>query len=163
MDSELEEILKNENIDVLKCMQCGVCSASCPSGRHMTLNVRKLVRRASNKEFDFDEDDLWMCTTCYTCQERCPRKIRIADAILAIRSKAVSEGFIKSQHRDVARMLIETGHAVPINQENIDKREKLGLGRLPATVASRDQALDDVKKLLVSCGFDMLVENDSNE
>ncbi|AEH60205.1 CoB/CoM heterodisulfide reductase, subunit C [Methanosalsum zhilinae DSM 4017] len=163
MHGTLEEILKNENIDVLKCMQCGVCSASCPSGRHMTLNVRKLVRRASRKIFDLGEEEMWMCTTCYTCQERCPRKIRIADTILAVRSKAVLEGFMKFHHRNVAHMFIETGHAVPINQENIDKREKLGLRRLPATVASRDQALDDLKKLLRSCSFDMLVEYDSNE
>ncbi|MDK2892583.1 CoB--CoM heterodisulfide reductase subunit C [Methanohalophilus sp.] len=148
-----------ENFDILKCMQCGICSGSCPSGRHTVLNIRRLVRRASHDPAVMEDESLWMCTTCYNCQERCPRSVRIVDAVLRIREIAVHQGIILDSHRKVASLLLETGHAVPINEENTERRKQLGLSELPPTVHSVPDALMEVKKLLKSCDFEEIVED----
>ncbi|MBP2030747.1 heterodisulfide reductase subunit C [Methanohalophilus levihalophilus] len=145
------------DFDILKCMQCGTCSGSCPSGRHTVLNIRRLVRRAARDPEVMGDETLWMCTTCYNCQERCPRAIRIVDAVLRIREIAVHQGIILDTHRKVAGLLLETGHAVPIDDDNIEKRKQLGLSELPSTVHSEPESLDEVKELLKSCDFEEIV------
>jgi heterodisulfide reductase subunit C len=157
----LEPESKNslEDFNILKCMQCGLCSGSCPSGRYTILNIRRLVHRAASGFSVGEDESIWMCTTCYTCQERCPRSVRIVDAVLRIRESAVHRGIILEAHRKVAAMLMETGHAVPIDENNTRKRQQLGMSGLPPTVHSMPEALKDVKLLLGSCGFEEIVRD----
>jgi len=35
---------------------------------------------------------VWVCATCYTCQERCPQGVRIADVMRALKNIAVRLG-----------------------------------------------------------------------
>lgn len=149
-----------EEFNVLRCMQCGVCSGGCPSGRHTSLNIRRLVRHASRNPEVVQDESLWMCTTCYNCQERCPRSIRIVDAVLKVREIAVHQGIMLESHRRVANLLLETGHAVPIDDENIEKRKVLGLRGLPPTVHSMPEELEDVKILLRNGGLEKIVKED---
>lgn len=153
----LKEI-RNACKDIFKCMQCGVCSGSCPSGRHTSLNIRKLVKKAAKTADVLRDEELWMCTTCYNCQERCPRNIDIVDAVLTIRTVAAHEGIMHPEHRRVSELLLEHGHAVPIDEDNRDKRLSLGLNELPETVHKYPEELEEVKVLLESCGFDRLLD-----
>lgn len=153
----ISDHLKNTCSSIYKCMQCGVCSGSCPSGRHTSLNIRKLVRKAAKDGSVLWDKELWMCTTCYNCQERCPRNIDIVDAVLAIRAAAAHEGIMHPDHRKVSELLLEYGHAVPIDEKNRKKRISLGLNELPETVHKYPEDLKEVKILLASCGFDRLL------
>jgi len=155
--SSISDALKDAGLDILACMQCGTCSGSCPSGRYTELVTRKIVRNARVGTDVLHDPDLWLCTTCYTCQERCPRGIKITDAILAIREIAVHEGIMLPAHRKVSQLVLEHGHAVPINDMVKEKRERLGMGALPETVHRYPEALSEVQTLLRSCGFDKLV------
>ncbi len=145
-----------KNPDILTCLQCGTCTGSCPSGKFTILNVRKIVKDSLKKDIS-DRPELWMCTTCYTCQERCPRGIKITDAIFSLRAQAVEKGKIQPEHRIVCKQLIETGHAVPIDDIHITMREKIGL-REPETARKYPKALKDVRILLASTGFTGLVK-----
>ena len=156
--SDILNALKDADLDVLTCMQCGTCSGSCPSGRYTSLNTRKIIRSARLGRDVLHDENLWMCTTCYTCQERCPRNLKIADVILAIRAIAVHDGIMLPAHRKVSQLVMEYGHAVPINDYVKEKREKLGLDALPETVHKYPDALSDVQTLIRSCEFDKLVE-----
>jgi len=156
-ETEIIEKLSSVSTAALKCMQCGICSSSCPSGRHTSLNIRKLVKAAGKTPEILDNMELWMCTTCYNCQERCPREIDIVDILLDIRAVAAHYGKILPEHRYVCKMLLEHGHAVPINEENKKKRTDIGLEELPETVHKYEDGLEEVKKLLASCGFDELI------
>jgi len=111
------------------------------------------------KEEILASEDLWLCTTCYTCSERCPRKIEVTNAILLLRNLAVREGFMLGPHRDVAGYLIEHGHAVPIDEETKKKRERLELPTLPPTVHSFATALKEVQTLVKIAGFETLVKH----
>jgi len=145
-----------KNSDILTCFQCGACTGSCPSGKYTSLNVRRIIKDSIKKDIS-DQLDLWMCTTCYNCQERCPRGIKVTDAILSLREDAVKKGHILPAHRSVCKFLIETGHAVPIDEIHIAIREKIGLCELE-TVHKYPKALKDVKTLLGSTGFNELIQ-----
>ncbi|MEA3282988.1 MAG: 4Fe-4S dicluster domain-containing protein [Euryarchaeota archaeon] len=74
-NTNISDALKDAGLEILTCMQCGTCSGSCPSGRYTGMITRKLVRKARMSTDVLHDPNLRMCTTCYTCQERCQRII----------------------------------------------------------------------------------------
>lgn len=101
------------------CIQCGKCVGSCPSGRITAWRIRKIFRETQLglKETVLSYDNLWNCTTCYTCQERCPRSVPTTDIVRIIRNLAVKYGYIKNNHRRICEIFFRHGHAVPINDK----------------------------------------------
>ena len=80
----------------LGCMQCGLCSASCPLGEAMEFPPRKLILQAASGNLDavLASPSLWMCVACYTCSRRCPRNIELTDGLWpALRDRAMQQGF----------------------------------------------------------------------
>jgi quinone-modifying oxidoreductase subunit QmoC len=64
---------------VKMCMQCGVCAGSCPLGdawEHTPQKIFMMIR-AGQREAVLKSDSMWMCTSCYNCIVRCPRKLPI--------------------------------------------------------------------------------------
>ena len=74
-------------------------------------------------------------------------------------SLAVHEGIMLPAHRRVSHLLLQHGHAVPIDDSVKEKREQLGMKALPETVHRCPDALLDVQTLLKSCGFDRLTDD----
>ena len=119
---------------IFSCLQCGTCASSCESSRHCAMNTRLIIRKVCLGDLTVLHDpDIWLCTTCYTCTERCPRKIEITNAIMELRNYATKLGNISPNHRAVVGYLKNYGHAVPINDEIRKRRVELGLDELPPT------------------------------
>jgi len=77
----LKEVEHNvEEGDWVKmCMQCGVCSGSCPFGpywEHPPQEIFMMIRAGKRDEV-LKSDSMWMCTSCYNCIARCPRGLPI--------------------------------------------------------------------------------------
>lgn len=155
-----EEVAKTAGGETLSlCFQCGTCTASCPSGRMTAYKTRKLIRKA---QLGLEEDvlkspDLWMCTTCYSCMERCPRGVEIVDIITILRNMAVKQGVMSEEHRKVGNYLLQNGATIPLNEKYEALREKLGLPRRPASTLGDKKALEDFQKVLKATGFDKLL------
>jgi quinone-modifying oxidoreductase subunit QmoC len=81
------------------CMQCGMCSGSCPIGTAMDQGPRKLFMmiRAGMKEAVLTSDTIWNCTQCYNCVVRCPRQIPVTNILQGLATVAVKEGFAPRQ------------------------------------------------------------------
>jgi quinone-modifying oxidoreductase, subunit QmoC len=64
---------------VKMCMQCGVCSGSCPFGPHWEHPPQEIFMmiRAGKRDEVLKSDSVWMCTSCYNCIVRCPRQLPI--------------------------------------------------------------------------------------
>jgi len=79
--SFLKEVEANveEGEWVKMCMQCGVCSGSCPFGPHWEHPPQEIFMmiRAGKREAVLSSDSMWMCTSCYNCIARCPRGLPI--------------------------------------------------------------------------------------
>ena len=142
------------------CIQCGTCTASCPSGRRTAYRTRQIIRSAllGLKDELLNDPNIWLCTTCYTCYERCPRKIETVNSIIEIRNMAVEAGHMLAPHKATSQKLIEFGHAVPIDDPKWGAlRKSLGLPEKPPTVASSDDALKQVQKIIKLTNFDKLI------
>ncbi|HEY4773516.1 MAG TPA: 4Fe-4S dicluster domain-containing protein [Xanthobacteraceae bacterium] len=92
-----------QNIDggdrISLCMQCGMCSGSCPIGTAMDHGPRKLFMliRAGMKEAVLTSDTIWNCTQCYNCVVRCPRQIPVTNILQGLATVAVREGYAPQQ------------------------------------------------------------------
>jgi quinone-modifying oxidoreductase subunit QmoC len=79
--SFLKEVEANveEGEWVKMCMQCGVCSGSCPLGEFWAHPPQEIfmMTRAGKREEVLSSESMWMCTSCYNCIVRCPRELPI--------------------------------------------------------------------------------------
>ncbi len=73
--------------DLLKCYQCGKCSAGCPMAAYMDILPNQIIRFAQlgMEEELLKSGAIWMCVSCLTCNSRCPKGVRIAETIESLR------------------------------------------------------------------------------
>jgi Fe-S oxidoreductase len=78
------------------CMQCGMCSGSCPWGIvGGEFNIRRMIRMAQLGVEGYESDDvLYGCTTCNKCVLKCPRGVTIIDVVKAMRAMIAETGAI---------------------------------------------------------------------
>ena len=147
---------------VKHCFQCGTCSGSCPSGRRTPYKVRQIVRKCllGLKEEVIADEALWMCTTCYTCQERCLRSVKIVEIIKKARNIAAHAGYMAKPHKMTGVFVMNTGHGVPINDATKELRKAIGLSEIPPTTHAFPEALEEVQKICKLTGFDELIGYD---
>lgn len=173
LEGREKEVITRENIDpdfknevmdagaesVALCFQCGTCTGACPSGRRTPYRIRNVVRKSvmGLKEEVIADDTIWMCTTCYECQERCPRGIKIVDVVKTVRNFAAQAGYMAPAHKMTGSFVIKTGHGVPINDATMALRKSVGLDELPPTTHQFPEALDEVQKIVKATGFDNLI------
>jgi heterodisulfide reductase subunit C len=160
IDKEFTQKFVDAGIETVDhCFQCGTCGGGCPSGRRTPYRVRQIVRKCllGLREEVVSDPALWMCTTCYTCQERCPRSVKIVDIIKMARNEAAKAGYMADAHKATGSYVIKFGHGVPINDKTKDLRKAIGLDELPPTVHAFPEALEEVQKICASCEFDKLI------
>lgn len=78
-------------VDVLKCMRCGKCSATCPSYNEMEYHPHQFVYMVEKGNIEplLNSESLYKCLTCFACVERCPRGVEPAKVVEAVRLTAV--------------------------------------------------------------------------
>ncbi|MCP4687130.1 MAG: (Fe-S)-binding protein [Desulfobacterales bacterium] len=70
------------------CFQCGLCDTVCPWNRVRQFSIRKIIREATFGLTEIDGEDIWRCTTCGRCPERCPRGVKQIDVGVSLRRVA---------------------------------------------------------------------------
>jgi heterodisulfide reductase subunit C len=89
---ERVEELSGENIDL--CFQCGACSSGCPMTEEMDYLPSKIIRMVQmGMEEALDTNTIWVCTTCFNCEVRCPRGIDIANVMEALRQLVLRQKY----------------------------------------------------------------------
>jgi Fe-S oxidoreductase len=91
------------------CIQCGVCSGSCPMGEWMDYAPRKAVKMLLEGRFDevVASNTPWLCVSCHTCATRCPSQLQISDGLFpAMRSGVMATG--KALDQDLQKALQNT-------------------------------------------------------
>ena len=73
--------------NIKRCFQCGTCSASCPMWQHMDALPRKIMHMAQlgMKEEIEKKNTSWICSSCHTCNVRCPRGVDLPKVMEALR------------------------------------------------------------------------------
>ena len=72
---------------LLACYQCGKCSAGCPAISQMDILPNQIIRysQLGFKDELLKSKSIWICASCMTCNVRCPKGIKIAEVMEAIR------------------------------------------------------------------------------
>ena len=85
-----------EQLELFGCIQCGKCTGGCPVARKTALNIRSLIyHMLVEPELAVNaHEELWDCTCCFTCVERCPKDVRPAELIIGLRGELVESGRI---------------------------------------------------------------------
>lgn len=92
------------------CIQCGVCSSSCPFSEYMNHSPRKIIAIfLSEGKIPEDSNMFWLCSSCYSCNIKCPRGIPLADFIYLIKQNYSREipnkysDFYKIMYRNILK------------------------------------------------------------
>ncbi|MGQ9507035.1 MAG: 4Fe-4S dicluster domain-containing protein [Candidatus Bathycorpusculaceae bacterium] len=135
------------------CYQCGTCASSCPVAKITEkFNPREVIRLAllGMRDEVLSGNAIWLCSSCYNCQERCPQKVEIADVIYALRNIAIREGHIPNIYSEFAAGLMSEGRIVPISKFLEKKRPEYGLPPL------KPAGVEAIRKILSATGFDKI-------
>ena len=139
---------------IRRCFACGTCTASCPV-REITdrYNPRRIIRMAilGLKEEVLSSDFIWLCSACYTCDERCPQDVRITDLMNAIKNIAIREGYVHPSFKRQVELLSEHGRLYEISEFENEKRSEYGLP------AIQEQAAD-IQKIFEATNVARLVK-----
>ena len=76
------------------CLDCGVCTGSCPVSRVFPdFSPRQIIERSLYELEDPSDNTIWDCLTCGQCAVRCPANIDFPEFIRLIRNEAHDLGF----------------------------------------------------------------------
>ncbi len=158
--SELDSDFKDEvakqpgGENIMRCFACGTCTAGCPV-RELDdrYDPRKIIRMVllGMKERVLSSDFLWLCTGCYTCQERCPQDVRITDVMIALKNLAAKEGWLHPSLVKQAELIQTHGRLYEIDEFDNKKRSRVGLP--PIIMNSKE-----IEEMFKMTGVDKLVE-----
>lgn len=91
---EQAQLLKEiSGVDTRKCMKCGRCSASCPSYEAMDIKPHQFVSYVQSGDVEplLNSKSIWKCLSCFACVERCPRDVKPAKLIEAVRLTVIRQ------------------------------------------------------------------------
>ena len=76
------------------CIQCGTCTASCPSATAMDITPRQMWRMVvlGLEDEVLRSKTIWLCSVCYQCHVRCPRGIPLTETIAKLKQTAIRKG-----------------------------------------------------------------------
>ncbi len=83
------------------CLQCGLCSGSCPLSLYMDYSPRRLyyLAREGFKKEVLSSLSIWLCTSCYACAIGCPKQINTTGMMYALKRRAIEERFYPTTFR----------------------------------------------------------------
>jgi heterodisulfide reductase subunit C len=134
------------------CFQCGTCTASCPvRAVEDRFNPRKIIRMAilgMRKEV-LTSSFVWLCSSCYACQQRCPQGVKITGIMGALKNIAVRDGMVPAMFSGQVASLKAHGRVYEVGELENEKRAKLGL---PAIT----EMPDEIRKIIEMTGAERL-------
>ena len=169
---EIVDVIKTNGGEAFKrCYQCGLCDVVCPWNRVRTFSMRKIVREATFGMTDIESDDIWRCTTCGSCPQKCPRDVRQIESGVSLRRIATEYGVFPASANPVRAISASlTGEGNPLNEKREDRAkwaeglsvktftEEMELLYFPGCYLSYDPRLKKVAvattSILNKAGFD---------
>jgi len=134
---------------IKRCFSCGTCTAGCPV-REVTdrYNPRRIIRMAilGMKKEVLSSQFIWLCSSCYTCFERCPQDVKIPELMNALKNIAVREGYLPQAMKMQLDLLSSFGRLLEMTDFENDRRIELNLPFLQGKT-------EEVKKILEKLGL----------
>ena len=136
------------------CFQCGTCTASCPvRAVEDRFNPRRIIRMAilGMKSEVLTSSFVWLCSSCYACQQRCPQGVKITGIMGALKNIAVKKGMVPAMFSGQVATLKAHGRVYEVGELENEKRAKLGLPQIA-------EMPEEVRKILEMTGAEELAK-----
>jgi len=116
---EIIDVIKASGGDAFKrCFECGLCDVVCPWNRVRTFSIRKIVREATFGLTEIESEEIWRCTTCGKCPQRCPRDVKQIESGVSLRRIATEYGVFPASVRPIRTVSGSlVGEGNPLNEE----------------------------------------------
>ena len=150
INESVKTIMEYGGTGILKCVQCGACSAVCPGVRAgFPLLCRNLIRHLLNGELEeiIEDPSSWGCQACNRCTEVCPQGVRPQEVVFAFRRYQGNEMAFSTSSITSQMNFYETGHAVFTDARQL--REQVGLPAKPPTSAYNETAQQEIQTLIM--------------
>ena len=121
---------------VSACFVCRTCTASCPiSAVNEKFNPFRIIRLAlyGLRDEVLKNDFIWLCSSCYACQERCPQGVSITEFMTLLKNMAFKEGHAPVGVKTQMELIKAQGRIYAIDEFDNKKRNKAGLPSLPTS------------------------------
>ncbi|MBW2216474.1 MAG: (Fe-S)-binding protein [Deltaproteobacteria bacterium] len=167
-----------ETTNTYYCLDCGVCTGSCPVARVFPdFSPRQIIERSLYELEEPSDNTIWNCLTCAQCSVRCPADIDFPDFIRRVRDEAHLSGYDGVPAHNGMLQTITSMQTQDIKQDRISWVED---GKIQQTgdvfyfvgcrpyydVVFRDIDAGSIKgpqnilKILNACGVEPVVSND---
>jgi heterodisulfide reductase subunit C len=116
--------------NITRCFACGTCSVCCPVREiDDKYNPRKIIRMVllGMREHVLKSNFIWLCSTCCTCDDRCPQDVQLIKIMTALKNIAAREGHIHPFCKGQARLVSTFGRLYEVEDFDNKKRKRLGL------------------------------------
>lgn len=132
------------------CYQCGTCVSSCAAGlvrpeKNLRRLVQELIRIEDESELG-DIDLLWLCTTCYQCEDRCPEGVPLTSLLIQLKNMAARRGSVPAPVQKEIETIADHSYTYPPVKSIASRRKRLGLPELPRPEEG------EVRTLMVKAG-----------
>ncbi|MCP4634267.1 MAG: 4Fe-4S dicluster domain-containing protein [candidate division Zixibacteria bacterium] len=128
------------------CYQCGACVADCPANEYSEeFNPRLILLKTllgMEEELLRPDSEIWDCTNCYTCSERCPQDVRPIDIIIALKNLCLREGKAPDTLNKIRGSVMTTGITTKISSLVEKRRKEFGLPPV------KEYPIDELNKIL---------------
>ncbi len=115
--NEIQSMPNGEELSA--CFACSTCTAACPIANSWKYKPHQLIRMIilGMREDVLSSDEIWLCLTCFQCQERCPQKVRVTDIFFDCKDLAAEEGKIPETIVGLAKQLLEKGQLYEVTAD----------------------------------------------
>lgn len=136
------------------CIQCGICTSGCPVSEFLKPHQIVKMVMLGLKEQLINHREIWLCTTCFTCSERCPQEVDPANILFSLKNMAAKQGIIPEGLRELGKNIVENGRVIKIAISREREREKLKLPRTPIVDIEKN------REILRRVGFTKTLEGE---
>ena len=122
-----------------RCIQCGTCSATCPTAYAMDYSPRQVWRmvQLGLRDEVLKSQTFWLCTTCKACQVRCPRGIDLMDAMISLKEYAFGQDVNVPEGMKTFGETITTSYNISADDNKNRQIWSQNLARIPRGVKPR--------------------------
>jgi len=128
------------------CYQCGACVGDCPTNNYSkTFNPRIILLKAllgMEEDLIRPDSEIWNCTNCFTCWERCPQDVRPVDVIIALKNLCRRLNKAPDLIHKISDSVFEAGITTGVTSVTVRRRKEFNL--LPV----KEYPVDDLKKIV---------------
>ncbi|MBQ7255819.1 MAG: 4Fe-4S dicluster domain-containing protein [Oscillospiraceae bacterium] len=89
----IDAVRDSSGVNPRKCMKCGKCTATCPAFEAMEYHPHQFVDMVERGKIEqlMQSKGIWNCLSCFACVERCPRNVKPAQLIEAVRLAVIRQ------------------------------------------------------------------------